>query len=166
MSSLNASLTGRFARSVAGLISTHTDAGAAAMSEQAAHKEIRNREDLTEAKRIVIKAGTNVVSTPDGFPSLSRCVCVSIGTASCLCVARAVWLALPTAPFSLHTQVLPACRGVCVWREREQFSSRAPARLPPSPTHVRAGLAGRSGEARHLPVAVWLAPSMAALSAD
>ena len=24
------------------------------------------------AKRIVIKAGTSVVSTPDGFPSLSR----------------------------------------------------------------------------------------------
>ena len=33
---------------------------------------IRGREDLAMAKRIVIKAGTSVVSTPDGFPSLSR----------------------------------------------------------------------------------------------
>lgn len=33
---------------------------------------IRGRDDLAMAKRIVIKAGTSVVSTPDGFPSLSR----------------------------------------------------------------------------------------------
>jgi hypothetical protein len=33
---------------------------------------IRAREDLAMAKRIVIKAGTSVVSTPEGFPSLSR----------------------------------------------------------------------------------------------
>lgn len=33
---------------------------------------IRNREDLSLASRVVIKAGTSVVSTPDGYPSLSR----------------------------------------------------------------------------------------------
>ena len=33
---------------------------------------IRGRDDIPFAKRIVIKAGTSVVSTPDGFPSLSR----------------------------------------------------------------------------------------------
>eukprot|EP01006_Ploeotia_vitrea_P028707 TRINITY_DN61344_c0_g1_i1.p1 TRINITY_DN61344_c0_g1~~TRINITY_DN61344_c0_g1_i1.p1 ORF type:complete len:768 (+),score=35.58 TRINITY_DN61344_c0_g1_i1:61-2364(+) len=33
---------------------------------------IRSREDLQNAKRIIIKAGTGVVSTPDGFPCLSR----------------------------------------------------------------------------------------------
>jgi delta-1-pyrroline-5-carboxylate synthetase len=33
---------------------------------------IRGRQDLPNAKRIVIKAGTSVVSTPDGFPSLTR----------------------------------------------------------------------------------------------
>jgi delta-1-pyrroline-5-carboxylate synthetase len=33
---------------------------------------IRSREDLALASRIVIKAGTSVVSTPDGYPSLSR----------------------------------------------------------------------------------------------
>lgn len=30
------------------------------------------RKDLSSAKRVVIKAGTSVVSTPEGFPSLSR----------------------------------------------------------------------------------------------
>lgn len=33
---------------------------------------IRSRQDLRHAKRVVIKAGTSVVSTPDGFPSLLR----------------------------------------------------------------------------------------------
>lgn len=33
---------------------------------------IHSREDLNLANRIVIKAGTSVVSTPEGFPSLSR----------------------------------------------------------------------------------------------
>jgi len=33
---------------------------------------IRNRDDLSLATRVVIKAGTSVVSTPDGYPSLSR----------------------------------------------------------------------------------------------
>lgn len=33
---------------------------------------IRGRDDLALASRIVIKAGTSVVSTPDGYPSLSR----------------------------------------------------------------------------------------------
>jgi len=33
---------------------------------------IRSREDLKLANRVVIKAGTSVVSTPEGYPSLSR----------------------------------------------------------------------------------------------
>ena len=33
---------------------------------------IHSRQDLRHAKRVVIKAGTSVVSTPDGFPSLLR----------------------------------------------------------------------------------------------
>lgn len=33
---------------------------------------IHNRGDICTASRIVIKAGTSVVSTPDGYPSLSR----------------------------------------------------------------------------------------------
>jgi len=33
---------------------------------------IRTREDLSYAQRIIIKAGTGVVSTPDGYPSLTR----------------------------------------------------------------------------------------------
>eukprot|EP01040_Poterioochromonas_malhamensis_P023451 gene23451-28770_t len=33
---------------------------------------IRSREDIALANRIVLKAGTSVVSTPDGYPSLSR----------------------------------------------------------------------------------------------
>lgn len=33
---------------------------------------IRDREDIQFAKRIVIKAGTSVISTPEGYPSLSR----------------------------------------------------------------------------------------------
>jgi glutamate 5-kinase len=33
---------------------------------------IRSREDIAMANRIVIKAGTSVVSTPEGYPSLSR----------------------------------------------------------------------------------------------
>lgn len=33
---------------------------------------IHSRQDLQNAKRIVIKAGTSVVSTPEGFPSLLR----------------------------------------------------------------------------------------------
>lgn len=33
---------------------------------------IRDRRDIAQAKRIVIKAGTSVVSTPDGYPSLTR----------------------------------------------------------------------------------------------
>jgi hypothetical protein len=33
---------------------------------------IRGRSDIACANRIVIKAGTSVVSTPDGYPSLSR----------------------------------------------------------------------------------------------
>jgi delta-1-pyrroline-5-carboxylate synthetase len=33
---------------------------------------IRGRQDLASARRVVIKAGTSVVSTPDGYPSLSR----------------------------------------------------------------------------------------------
>lgn len=33
---------------------------------------IRGREDLAFAERIVIKAGTSVVSTPEGYPCLSR----------------------------------------------------------------------------------------------
>lgn len=33
---------------------------------------IHSREDLHLAQRIVIKAGTSIVSTPDGYPSLSR----------------------------------------------------------------------------------------------
>ena len=33
---------------------------------------IRSREDLRASKRVVIKAGTSIVSTPEGFPSLSR----------------------------------------------------------------------------------------------
>jgi glutamate 5-kinase len=33
---------------------------------------IRSREDLRSSKRVVIKAGTSIVSTPEGFPSLSR----------------------------------------------------------------------------------------------
>ncbi len=33
---------------------------------------IRTREDLVFAKRIVITAGTSVISTPKGYPSLSR----------------------------------------------------------------------------------------------
>ena len=33
---------------------------------------ILGRSDIISANRIVIKAGTSVVSTPDGYPSLSR----------------------------------------------------------------------------------------------
>jgi hypothetical protein len=33
---------------------------------------IHSREDISLVQRIVIKAGTSVVSTPDGYPSLSR----------------------------------------------------------------------------------------------
>lgn len=33
---------------------------------------IRGRNDLHFASRVVIKAGTSVVSTPEGYPSLSR----------------------------------------------------------------------------------------------
>lgn len=33
---------------------------------------IRDREDLRQVKRVVIKAGTSVISTPDGYPSLTR----------------------------------------------------------------------------------------------
>ena len=33
---------------------------------------IRNRKDLSKANRIVIKAGTSIISTPDGYPSLTR----------------------------------------------------------------------------------------------
>ena len=33
---------------------------------------IHSREDLPLATRVVIKAGTSVVSTPEGFPCLSR----------------------------------------------------------------------------------------------
>lgn len=33
---------------------------------------IQGRSDICSANRIVIKAGTSVVSTPDGYPSLSR----------------------------------------------------------------------------------------------
>jgi glutamate 5-kinase len=33
---------------------------------------IHSRSDLPLARRVVIKAGTSVVSTPDGYPSLSR----------------------------------------------------------------------------------------------
>jgi len=33
---------------------------------------IRGRDDLHFAQRVVIKAGTSVVSTPEGYPSLSR----------------------------------------------------------------------------------------------
>lgn len=33
---------------------------------------IHSRDDLSLANRIVIKAGTSVVTTPDGYPSLSR----------------------------------------------------------------------------------------------
>jgi hypothetical protein len=33
---------------------------------------INGRKDLASAQRIVIKAGTSVVSTPEGYPSLTR----------------------------------------------------------------------------------------------
>ena len=33
---------------------------------------IRDRGDIISSTRVVIKAGTSVVSTPDGYPSLSR----------------------------------------------------------------------------------------------
>eukprot|EP00596_Hydrurales_sp_CCMP1899_P005054 CAMPEP_0119049416 /NCGR_PEP_ID=MMETSP1177-20130426/64586_1 /TAXON_ID=2985 /ORGANISM="Ochromonas sp, Strain CCMP1899" /LENGTH=735 /DNA_ID=CAMNT_0007026623 /DNA_START=13 /DNA_END=2217 /DNA_ORIENTATION=- len=33
---------------------------------------IRSRKDLAEAQRVIIKAGTSVISTADGYPSLSR----------------------------------------------------------------------------------------------
>lgn len=33
---------------------------------------IRGRSDLRSSKRVVIKAGTSIVSTPEGYPSLSR----------------------------------------------------------------------------------------------
>lgn len=33
---------------------------------------IENRSDISSASRIVLKAGTSVVSNPDGFPSLTR----------------------------------------------------------------------------------------------
>lgn len=33
---------------------------------------IRSREDISLARRVVIKAGTSVVSTSEGYPSLSR----------------------------------------------------------------------------------------------
>lgn len=33
---------------------------------------IQGRNDIYTASRIVIKAGTSVVSTPEGYPSLSR----------------------------------------------------------------------------------------------
>ena len=33
---------------------------------------IQSRQDLALAQRVVIKAGTSIVSTPDGYPSLSR----------------------------------------------------------------------------------------------
>lgn len=33
---------------------------------------IHSRQDLSMAHRVVIKAGTNIVSTPRGYPSLSR----------------------------------------------------------------------------------------------
>ena len=35
-------------------------------------KMIRSREDLGRAQRVVLKAGTSTVSSPDGFPSLVR----------------------------------------------------------------------------------------------
>jgi delta-1-pyrroline-5-carboxylate synthetase len=43
---------------------------------------IHSREELSLAQRIVIKAGTSVVSTPDGFPSLSRIANIVENTAS------------------------------------------------------------------------------------
>ena len=42
---------------------------------------IRGREDIAFANRIVIKAGTSVVSTPDGYPSLSRMASIVENTA-------------------------------------------------------------------------------------
>ena len=33
---------------------------------------IRNRSDLAKANRVLIKAGTSIISTPDGYPSLTR----------------------------------------------------------------------------------------------
>jgi delta-1-pyrroline-5-carboxylate synthetase len=33
---------------------------------------IHSRQELALSQRVVIKAGTSVVSTPDGYPSLSR----------------------------------------------------------------------------------------------
>ena len=33
---------------------------------------IESRSDISSANRIVLKAGTSVVSNPDGFPSLTR----------------------------------------------------------------------------------------------
>lgn len=33
---------------------------------------IRDRNDLVQAERIVIKAGTSVVSNADGYPSITR----------------------------------------------------------------------------------------------
>ena len=43
---------------------------------------IHSREELSLAHRIVIKAGTSVVSTPDGFPCLSRIANIVENTAS------------------------------------------------------------------------------------
>ena len=43
---------------------------------------IHSREDLLLAQRVVIKAGTSVVSTPDGFPSLSRIANIVENTAN------------------------------------------------------------------------------------
>ncbi len=43
---------------------------------------IHSREDLSMAQRVVIKAGTSVVSTPDGFPCLSRIANIVENTAN------------------------------------------------------------------------------------
>ena len=59
---------------------------------------IRGRADLRASKRVVIKAGTSIVSTPEGYPSLSRIAAI----------VEQVTLPLPTSPAACTLARLPA----------------------------------------------------------
>ena len=47
---------------------------------------IRGRADLPSSKRVVIKAGTSIVSTPEGYPSLSRIAAIVEQVKHVLCI--------------------------------------------------------------------------------
>jgi glutamate 5-kinase len=59
---------------------------------------IRGRADLRASKRVVIKAGTSIVSTPEGYPSLSRIAAI----------VEQVTLLLFASPAACTLALLPA----------------------------------------------------------